>query len=485
MSIFKKYPPFKFILVFLDLLVLNASFAIALRLRFKPHIDVINIPEFKIAHEWAIFIVYSFLWIVIFQYLGLYKRHIIFTKSKQTVLIIKGIIIGFIIFIIVQFVIRPSIILDSRLMFVYFLLFCTVLLISYRLFLIRPIFRSKWLSDVLKENVLILGAGKRGRLLASKIKEEKEFQAKIIGFLDDKIEKGATIFEDLKVLGKLGDIEQVIKEYGIDSVYLAIDNISKNKIYSIIDNALKCNSYVHVSSEIMDILPEKLKMDKVKDLPVVRYNSNFDGFYNNYFKRICDAILASLGVIIISPFLLFIAIGVKFSSPGPIIFKQKRLGHNGKSFYFYKFRSMVVGSDNDESRKKEMVDLIKGNGNNCSKISTKVVNSSKITKFGKFIRKYSLDELPQLFNVIKGDMSLVGPRPCLPYEYEVYDEWHKRRLDVRPGCTGLWQVSARSEVNFDDSVVLDIYYIQNISPFFDLQIILKTIPVMLKGKGGE
>ncbi|MBL7073652.1 sugar transferase [candidate division KSB1 bacterium] len=112
-------------------------------------------------------------------------------------------------------------------------------------------------------------------------------------------------------------------------------------------------------------------------------------------------------------------------------------------------------------------------------------NDPRITKFGKFIRKYSLDELPQLFNVLKGNMSLVGPRPCLPYEWDAYDRWHKRRLDVRPGCTGLWQVSSRSEVGFDDSVILDLYYIQNMSPWFDLQLILKTIPTMITGYGGK
>ena len=146
---------------------------------------------------------------------------------------------------------------------------------------------------------------------------------------------------------------------------------------------------------------------------------------------------------------------------------------------------MIVGSDNDESRKEEMISLIKGKNNNCNNGSTKVVNSSRITKFGKFIRKYSFDELPQVFNVIKGDMSLVGPRPCLPYEFEVYDEWHKKRLDVKPGCTGLWQVTSRSETSYDDMVVLDIYYLQNISPWFDLQLLLKTIPVLVSGKGGE
>ena len=131
---------------------------------------------------------------------------------------------------------------------------------------------------------------------------------------------------------------------------------------------------------------------------------------------------------------------------------------------------------------KKLYNLSKTHTKN--KNSTKIVDGSKITKVGRFIRKTSLDELPQLLNVIKGDMSLVGPRPCLPYEWEHYDEWHKRRLSAIPGCTGVWQVSGRSEVTFDDMVILDLYYIQNRSLLLDLQILLKTIPVMALGKGG-
>ena len=515
MNIFKKYPPFKFILAILDLIVLNCSFAIALRLRFMPHIDVINLSEFTIAKEWSVFAIYSFVWIFVFHYLALYKRHIIFTKSKQEVLIIKGILWGFLGLLIIQFIIRPfSVILDSRLMLAYFLLFSVFFMSIYRLFFIRIIFRSRWLENILNEKAFIIGAGRKGKLLASKIHEEKEYQSQVIGFLDDNIEKGKHVFEAFSVIGAVSDIENVLREYQINAIYLAIDNISKNKLYQIISVCLKSKSYIYISSDLLDILPEKINLEKVKDLPVVRAISNLDGIYTNYVKSLIDVVVTSIGILIISPLLLIISVGVKLSSPGPVIFTQKRLGRNGKLFNFYKFRSMIVGSDCDESRKEEMVNLIKGKNNNCNTClrasliedpstapagqvgarsqsshrqngSTKVVNSSRVTRFGKFMRKYSLDELPQLFNVIKGDMSLVGPRPCLPYEFEVYDEWHKRRLDVKPGCTGLWQVTSRSETTYDDMVVLDIYYIQNISPWFDLQLLLKTIPVLLTGKGGE
>jgi len=521
MNIFKKYPPFKFLLVIFDLIVLNCSFAIALRLRFMPHIDVINLSEFAIAKEWAIFIMYSPIWIFFFQYLGLYKRHIIFTRSKQMVLIIKGIFLGFIGLILVQFIIRnplrimpTGIVLQSRLMFIYFLLICTFSLSIYRLFFIRPVFRIRWLKKVINERAVIIGAGKRGKLIALELTEEQEYQTQLVGFIDDFVEKGTIVFKGLAVLGPINKIDEIIELYNVSSIYLAIDKIFKNRLYHIISICLKRHSLIHISSELLDIIPEKVDIDRIRDCPVIRANSSSDGIYSTFFKSWIGRVLALIGVILISPMLIFITIGVKLSSPGPAIFKQKRVGKNGKLFDLYKFRSMITGSDDDESRKEEMIKLIKGEKKNCNTClraclsvdlsnapagqagarsqashrqngSTKVINSSKVTKFGGFIRKYSLDELPQLFNVIKGDMNLVGPRPCLPYEYEVYDEWHKKRLDVKPGCTGLWQVSARSETSHDDMVVLDIYYLQNISPWLDLQLLLKTIPVLLSGKGGE
>ena len=145
---------------------------------------------------------------------------------------------------------------------------------------------------------------------------------------------------------------------------------------------------------------------------------------------------------------------------------------------------MYIGSDQDEGRIQKAQDFIK-KGRASGNHSTKVVNEEMITPIGRFLRKTSIDELPQFLNVLKGEMSLVGPRPCLPYEYDAYDEWHKRRLSILPGCTGLWQVSSRSEVGFDDMVLLDLYDIDNYSPWLDLQLILKTIPVMLSGRGGK
>jgi lipopolysaccharide/colanic/teichoic acid biosynthesis glycosyltransferase len=201
-------------------------------------------------------------------------------------------------------------------------------------------------------------------------------------------------------------------------------------------------------------------------------------------KSIFDKVASFIGLILLSPFMTIISILIKISSPGPVFYKHERIGKDGKPFMFYKFRTMnIIENDDDTERKKMMINFMKGMESNGP--NKKVINPKRVTRIGKFLRKTSLDELPQLLNVLKGDMSLVGPRPCLPYEYENLENWQKRRFTILPGCTGMWQVTGRSEVTFQESVVLDLYYINNLSPWLDLQLLIKTIPVMLFGKGGD
>lgn len=192
-------------------------------------------------------------------------------------------------------------------------------------------------------------------------------------------------------------------------------------------------------------------------------------------KRSMDITGALLGIILLSLIFIVVAIAIKLEDPkGPIFFRQKRVGKNGQEFYMYKFRSMVSDA---EERLKELLAF-----NEVSGAMFKMKNDPRITKIGKFIRKTSIDELPQLFNVLKGDMSLVGPRPPLTREVEEYTEYDKQRLLVTPGCTGVWQVSARNSVGFDEMVEMDLYYIQNQSVILDIKIIIKTFTVLLGSK---
>lgn len=304
----------------------------------------------------------------------------------------------------------------------------------------------------------------------------------IIGFIDDSKAIGKEIVADKKVLGTINQIQEVIKQNKVDEILVVMDNVSYDRLLEVIDICKKLEVNVRLTSELFDIVTKKVSTEKYADFPVVDVSSRINRRFNLIFKRAFDILASVIGLILLSPMFLTIAILVKLSSPGPIFFYQERIGRNGKAFKFYKFRSMFVNDGEDEERKNMMLEYIKSETFANGK---KIINENRVTEIGKIIRKTSLDELPQLFNVIKGDMSLVGPRPCLPYEFESYASWQKRRVNVLPGCTGVWQVTGRSSVSFKDSIVLDLYYINNMSPWLDLQILLKTIPVMLFARGGK
>jgi exopolysaccharide biosynthesis polyprenyl glycosylphosphotransferase len=204
-------------------------------------------------------------------------------------------------------------------------------------------------------------------------------------------------------------------------------------------------------------------------------------------KRAFDILFALCVAIIGLPFYLLIAALIKLTSEGPVLFVQERVGQDGRTFRFYKFRTMLV-DNSDHQHRSFAEDFIKGRlmseGEESDRKVFKLQNDPRVTSIGRFLRKTSLDELPQFINVLRGEMTLVGPRPPLAYELAHYKEWHRGRLAVKPGLTGLWQVSGRSTVPFDEMVMLDLYYIENWSFALDLKIILRTVPVMLFGLGG-
>jgi exopolysaccharide biosynthesis polyprenyl glycosylphosphotransferase len=207
-------------------------------------------------------------------------------------------------------------------------------------------------------------------------------------------------------------------------------------------------------------------------------------------KRVMDIVGSLAALVFFSPVFLAIAAAVRLTSSGPILFRQRRIGQHGKPFVFLKFRSMYMG--NDASRHKEYVQRLiagkaeKQSSNGGAKAVYKLTADPRITRIGRFLRRTSLDELPQFVNVLKGEMSLVGPRPPVPYEVDMYDVWHRRRLlEAKPGITGLWQVNGRSQVKFDDMVRLDLQYSRSWSPWLDLKILLRTPAAMFLGEGAH
>ena len=475
-----RYPKYKYFYAAVDFCVLLGSVFLA-----KYVYDVVadrNLNIYASWEVWSVLIMVAVcgMFIFIFQYNNLYKLNVFLTRSLQMTLIVKSTFYGICVMVLVSYFVKFPIISDSRL---YILIFWGVMLVLFflvRVLLFRYYYAEHLSQTIFQRNVLILGAGKSGQLFAQALYADNVFGIKLIGFLDDKVPAGTVVFRNLKAIGKISDLKDIVKEQKIDEVDICIDNIGYEELMKIIDDCLKLNISVKVTSEMFNIIPQKMNAEKYFDIPVVDVTNKMNPDIYIVFKRIVDYIGATIGLIILLPFFIICGILIKLSSKGPIIYKQKRIGKDGKEFDFYKFRTMRMIEGEDVNRAKEMVEYMKSNGN-----GKKIVDEDRITRIGRFLRKYSLDELPQLINVLKGDMSLVGPRPCLTYEYEQYDQWQKRRLTVLPGCTGLWQVSGRSEVSFNDSVVIDIYYINNITPWLDLQLIFKTIPVMIFGTGGK
>ncbi|MBU1937767.1 exopolysaccharide biosynthesis polyprenyl glycosylphosphotransferase, partial [bacterium] len=213
-------------------------------------------------------------------------------------------------------------------------------------------------------------------------------------------------------------------------------------------------------------------------IPVLIYSTTPLKVWQQLIKRIFDILVSGIMLILLLPLFIFIAVAIKLTSKGPVIYRSKRVGMNKKTFNFYKFRTMIVGA---EQLKERLMDQ-----NVMQKVVFKVKDDPRITSIGKFLRKFSLDELPQLWSVFRGDMAIVGPRPPLVSELDKFESWHRRKLSVKPGLTCLWQISGRSEItDFDEWVRLDLQYIDNWSLWLDFKVFFKTIPVVLLGKGAE
>jgi exopolysaccharide biosynthesis polyprenyl glycosylphosphotransferase len=245
---------------------------------------------------------------------------------------------------------------------------------------------------------------------------------------------------------------------------------------------------VWVLSSELDVLKGKAPIKEVKGVPLARMARTGGMRIQRAVKRAMDIVGSSIGILLLSPLLLLISLAVKLSSPGPVLFKQRRMGRGGRPFVLFKFRSMTA--DNDQSIHKKYWEGLRGNGQEAAIDKAgnrvyKLVDDPRVTKLGRLLRRWSLDELPQLFNVLAGHMSLVGPRPCVLYEWDSYQEWHRKRLAVDAGITGLWQVTGRSIVNFDEMVLLDLYYAANWSLWTDIKIMFRTVPAVFNGEGAH
>jgi exopolysaccharide biosynthesis polyprenyl glycosylphosphotransferase len=328
----------------------------------------------------------------------------------------------------------------------------------------------------LKRYILIVGLGERAERLGRTLEEYFEDGIRIMGFLAPPGGSPAPPCVELSrsyPVFPLDELRSLMAKHVIDEIHFAVES---DRLPSLEEVFLWCDEEGICSRLAVDFFPHvnsELALERLGNTPLLTFSAAPDDEALLLVKRALDVILSAAATVLLSPLIVLAALAIRLTSAGPVIFRQTRCGLNGRTFTCYKFRSMVADA---EERLHEVAHL------NPKEIVTKIPNDPRLTPVGKWLRKFSIDELPQLFNVLKGDMSLVGPRPAIPSEVARYKRWQRRRLRMRPGLTCLWAVKGRDKVDFESWMRLDLHYIDNWSLGLDARIILMTIPQVLSGR---
>jgi exopolysaccharide biosynthesis polyprenyl glycosylphosphotransferase len=411
-------------------------------------------------------------WSIVFYIIGLYH----FWKGQKfwkeiwdicKAIFIASLILGFAVFVLKYLFV-------SRIFILLFVLLDFLFIIAGRI-LVRKIillFTSKTGGF---RKILLIGVEKRAIILAKKIEKNKDMGLRILGFLSTGDDGASRHWKGYPVLGRAEDLPKLLDKEVVDEVIFAI---SQEDLQRMEDLFLLCEERGITARLAINFFPHliaKTFLEELDGLPLLTFTATPKNELLFLLRRVLDFFGSFTLIFILSPVLLLTILLIRLNSPGPAIYRQIRCGLNGRKFIFYKFRSMIQGAE-EKRGKLTAFNVMKGP-------AFKMENDPRVTRVGRFLRKTSLDELPQLFNILRGDMSFVGPRPPLPEEVEQYQGWQRRRLSMKPGLTGLWQVSGRNQIDFDQWMKLDLEYIDNWSLRLDFKILLKTIPAIIFGRG--
>lgn len=361
-----------------------------------------------------------------------------------------------------------------RRLFFYFVLTDLALLIGLRVTL-RAALRFAGSDEPAPRRILIVGAGRLARQVARGVRSQSSAGLTLVGCVDD---AAFSLHPDDPVaplLGAVQDAPALVRANAIDEVIFALPLRAHGVVERMVLALQGEPVRVRVVPDYLDLAMSRATIEDFNGLPLVGLRDPAITGFDRVLKRCFDLVVASLTLLVVWPVMLLVALAIKLDSPGPALFVQERIGENGQPFRMFKFRSMVVGAE-------RMADVVATHSQDGA-IVHKTPRDPRVTRVGQFIRRSSLDELPQIFNVLRGEMSLVGPRPELPWLVEQYEAWQRRRFAVPPGITGWWQVNGRSDRLMHLHTEDDLYYIQNYSPLLDLQILWRTIGVVLRGRG--
>ncbi len=407
--------------------------------------------------------------LVIFQLVGLYEPEISILNISEIRKIFKATLIGLLVFFFLTFYLKN--ISYSRLIITFSATFLFVLMSVERLafYKIHQKLHSKGIGV---KRVIIYGAGEVGRLLLKRLMQSPALGYLPVGFMDDDPQKyGKQVTSDksinsytLPVLGSFEEFPSIIERMKVDEVFVTITSLQADRFAQVIHQSREAGIEFRFVPNLFNLKIQKISVSGIDGIPLFSVKAPRINPIYAFFKRAFDIIVSSLVIILMSPVFLLIALLIRRDSKGKIIFKQKRVGYRGKEFTMYKFRTMWSDTNPYDWTPTSLDDR-------------------RITPFGKFLRRTSLDELPQFFNVLKGDMSIVGPRPEMPFIVERYNEIERDRLAAKPGITGLWQISADRGLQIHENIEYDLYYIDNCGFLMDLVIVIRTIYFAIRGLG--
>jgi exopolysaccharide biosynthesis polyprenyl glycosylphosphotransferase len=432
--------------------------------------------------------------VLMFAYQRAYQYHGAFSYTRESIKVFKAVAVGSLLITGWAFLFRGGFAFRE---FSYsrgvFLLDFALALTAFTAFhlglrLIQTRIRNSGINLI---PTLIVGTNAEAQQTIRELEARRDLGYRVIGIVRTSSVDTDRIGDlDAQVVGDFDHLASLIRELEIQEVIITDTSISSDRLFeAMMQVGRRQRVEFRFAPTLFDLLPQKTSVEQIGVLPMVRLFREPLSDLERFVKRVSDIVISIFAIVVLSPVLAAVAVMVKSGSRGSVMFRQERVGMDGRIFLCYKFRTMYADADETVHREAFRKNIEGGDDANVGDHETpvfgKVKDDPRITTTGRWLRRSSLDELPQLFNVLKGDMSIVGPRPPIPYEVADYDLWHRKRLDMKPGITGLWQVSGRNRLTFEEMVRTDLYYIEHWSLWLDLKIILLTLPAVWRGDGAR
>jgi exopolysaccharide biosynthesis polyprenyl glycosylphosphotransferase len=451
--------------------ILTVAFSLWAMERLRPMLSplafVKDIPN-QISIPVTLYLVFPILWVLIMAILSVYDGHKnLRIVDEYTSLTLSTIFAAITLAGFLYLTYRET----SRALFLLFIVLTYILLLIWRA-LIRILYRARNFSMNLGQHILILGAGIVGHDVEARIDAHKHLGVIMEGFLDDDPAKRSS---QPNILGSLNDVRMIVKERGITDIVIALPTRAYEKVNSLVGELQDLAVQIWIVPDYFNLVLHQAKVEDFVGLPMLDLRAPALVENQRLIKRVFDIFIVLMFFIPALVFMILISLAIVLDDGFPILFKQQRVGENGRLFTMYKFRTMV----RDAEHMRELVEEADEQGN----LIHKHRNDPRITKVGQFLRRLSIDEIPQIFNVLRGHMSLVGPRPELPYLVKNYQPWQRKRFAVPQGMTGWWQIHGRSDRPMHLNTEDDLFYIQNYSIWLDIQILIRTVWVVIRGKG--